>query len=144
MHVFAKPQKQQITTLLSDCGLPFEDLADEHLEHFFGCGEEDSPRGVVGLEIYGSVALLRSLAVAQSARGLGCGRTLVATAEHHARARGVKEIFLLTTSAGPLFEALGYEVAPRESAPEAIRATSEFSTVCPASATFMRKPLGRH
>jgi amino-acid N-acetyltransferase len=141
MHIFAKPSRQQVAALLSDCDLPFEDLNSEHLEHFFGCGEEDAPKGVVGLEIYGSVALLRSLAVAENARGRGCGRTLVDAAERYAKARGVKEVFLLTTSAKSLFESLGYEVASRESAPDAIKATSEFSAVCPASATFMRKPL---
>jgi amino-acid N-acetyltransferase len=141
MHIFAKPSKQQIAALLSECDLPFEDLTNEHLEHFFGCGKEDAPKGVVGLEIYGSVALLRSLAVAKSARGRGCGRTLVDAAERYAKTRGTKEIFLLTTTAKSLFESLGYEVAPRDSAPDAIKATSEFSSVCPASATFMRKAL---
>jgi amino-acid N-acetyltransferase len=126
---------------LSECGLPVEDLTEKHLEHFYACGPRTQPDGVVGLEIYGPVALLRSLAVAERVRGHGHGKHLVATAERRAKERGVRDIYLLTTSAKDLFEALGYREVPRETAPQAIRDTTEFSSLCPATATFMQKSV---
>lgn len=74
MHIFRHPPEPQIRRLLNDCGLPTTDLTARHLKHFFSCGSEKSLRGVVGLEIYGSEALLRSLAVDKSTRGRGCGK----------------------------------------------------------------------
>ena len=139
MHIYAKPPRAQVIALLSACALPFEDLEADPTGHFFGCGPRENPMGVVGIEIYGSVALLRSLAVAEALRGLGLGRRLVAAVEHHAQRNGVEDIYLLTTSARQLFESLGYREVPRESAPPSIVATSEFSSICPASATFMHK-----
>jgi hypothetical protein len=37
---------------------------------------------------------------------------------------------------------LGYQRADRDAAPAAIRSTSEFTSLCPASAVFLRKRLG--
>lgn len=64
-------------------------------------------------------------------------------AEARARSHGVQQLCLLTTTAERFFERLGYERADREAAPTAIRGTSEFTSLCPASAAFMRKRLGR-
>ena len=141
MQIYAKPPKSETKALLAACGLPTEDLEAEHFEHFFGCGRKDSPSGVVGIEVHGAAALLRSLAVAENSRGIGCGRRLIAEAEAHAARLGITEIYLLTNTAASLFKSLGYAVVGRESAPTAIRATKEFSALCPASATFMVKRI---
>lgn len=95
----------------------------------------------MGLEVYGNVALLRSLAVSVDFRGRGHGKALVAQAECYAQSQGVKEIYLLTSTAERFFEQLGYQTVARECAPEAIRQTQEFSTLCPSSSAFMLKPL---
>lgn len=139
MQIFARPRRAQVIALLAACGLPFEDLHAEQFEHFFGCGTEDDTAGVVGIEIHGAVALLRSLAVATTSRGLGLGKVLVAAVEDHAKQKGVKDIYLLTTSARRIFESLGYQEVARECAPDPIRTSPQFSTICPASATFMWK-----
>ena len=141
MHVFERPPRARVIALLSACGLPVDDLCPWQFEHFFGCGTVENPTGVVGIEMYGAVALLRSLAVVEASRGLGLGSGLVAAVEDHARKKGVKDVYLLTTSARRLFEAFGYQEVTRESAPDPIRTTSEFSAICPASATFMRKRI---
>jgi len=62
-------------------------------------------------------------------------------AERHAREHGAREIYLLTTTAERFFARAGYESVPRNDAPSAIRETSEFATICPASAALMRKRL---
>ena len=127
--------------LVESAGLPTADLSQVDLSHFFGCGAVDRPHGVVGFELLGTEALLRSLAVEADSRGAGSGRALVAAAEEHARELGVTSIYLLTTTAAEFFERLGYVRADRETAPPAARRTREFGDLCPASAVFMAKQL---
>lgn len=141
MHIFPTPPKEATKALLTSCSLPIQDLTDRHFEHFFGCGDERNPDGVVGLEVLESVGLLRSLAVAKVSRGSGCGKRLIQEAELYAVSQGVKELYLLTSTARSLFESVGYTAASRDTAPPAIRATAEFSSICPASATLMHKRI---
>jgi amino-acid N-acetyltransferase len=141
MQVFRRPAERDVRRLLAAAALPVDDLTPAHLEHFFGCGLEQAPQGVGGLELFGPDALLRSLAVDETARGRGCGKALVAALEAHARARGAQRVYLLTTTAARFFSDLGYRAVARDAAPEHIRATPEFSALCPASAAFMVKDL---
>ncbi len=141
MRIFPKPSESEVRRLLAEAGLPAEDLAPDALEDFLGCGPEGALTGVVGLEILGTEALLRSLAVARSERGRGYGKMLVAEAERRARARGVERVYLLTTTAAEFFARLGYHEVPRDEAPPSIRVTSEFSVVCPTNSVLMLKVL---
>jgi amino-acid N-acetyltransferase len=139
--ISAGPRAQAAVTLLRAAGLPTEDLAGMSLEHFFFAGPAEAPTGLVGLEMFGDVALLRSLVVAEPLRGSGAGSALLDHAERHARGRGVKVVYLLTTTADAFFTRRGYEHAARDSAPAAIRATREFSALCPSSAAFMSRQI---
>lgn len=130
-----------VTALLEAAQLPTADLTDAHCRHFFYSGPESAPAGLVGLELLGDVALLRSLAVIPQARAMGLGSALVAHAEAYARSNGVSAVYLLTTTAEKFFARLGYTAAARDSAPPAIRATREFAGICPASSAFLTKPL---
>ena len=141
MNVFLHPPASAVTRILGEAGLPCSDLTAAHLEHFFGCGSIGAPDGIIGLELYESVALLRSLAVSSKCRGRGCGTALVAQAELFAQSRGAREIYLLTTTAQRFFERLGYARVPREAAPVAIQRTQEFSTLCPSGSACMVKRL---
>lgn len=98
-------------------------------------------QGMVGLELYGAVALLRSLAVAESKRGSGLGSDLVDCAEQQAVKHGAKTLYLLTTTAEDFFLRRGYAPAKRSGAPTAIASTSEFTVLCPLSSAFMMKWL---
>jgi len=141
MNVFPKPPASAVAHLLTEAGLPSSDLTTAHLENFFGCGSMSAPDGIVGVELYESVALLRSLAVSAKCRGQGCGAALVAQAERFAQSQGAKEIYLLTTTAEHFFERFGYARVQREVAPVAIQRTQEFSTLCSSSSTLMVKRL---
>ena len=141
MNIFANPKLSAVKQLLSESSLPIEDITARHLQHFFGCGSGPELEGVIGLELFSEVALLRSLAVASSRRGTGVGSGLVAHAERHARDQGVQSLYLLTTTAEQFFLRRGYARIPRDEAPTAIRNTSEFSSICPASSSFMVKQL---
>ena len=76
-----RPPRSTTVALLQGQGLPVSDITDEHLEHFFFIGSDTSPTGLVGLELYGTDALLRSLVVAENARSKGLGSTLIECTE---------------------------------------------------------------
>jgi amino-acid N-acetyltransferase len=139
LNIYRRPSESQVKLLLVEAKLPMSDLLPKHLEHFFACGPVEAPQGVVGLEIYGKVALLRSLAVSIKTRGNGYAKALISHAERYAQSQRVIEIYLLTTTAAELFERVGYRRIDRESAPDAIRKTEEFSALCPSSSAFMVK-----
>lgn len=141
--VYRRPPESSVRRLLEAAGLPIADLPAQDLNDFFACGPQDDPKGVVGLEIRGREALLRSLAVDPGFRGRGCGKALVAEAERHARHNGVRRLYLLTTTAQTFFKGLGYAAVSRDDAPASIRGTAEFSGLCPASSAFMTKNLAR-
>jgi amino-acid N-acetyltransferase len=137
----AKPSRTAAVALLGAAALPFSDLTDEHMEHFFFCGSPEAPTAMVGIELCGTSALLRSLVVHPDLRLTGLGKALVGHAEAHARAHGVQFMYLLTTTAAPFFERRGYVAASRDSAPAEIRSTREFADICPSSSAFMFKRL---
>jgi len=131
----------EIKRLLEDSGLPTADITPRLLEHFLVLRDGPALLAVVGVEPAGDAALLRSLAVAESRRGSGLGRKMVAAAEAMAGARGIGALYLLTTTASGHFSRLGYRDAVRDAAPAGIRATPQFSGLCPASSAFMVKVL---
>jgi amino-acid N-acetyltransferase len=141
IDVFPRPPEQSVRRLLEEARLPTADLTAGHFEHFFACGAKDAPDGVVGIELRGREALLRSLAVAKSVQNKGCGGALVDAAERHARDHGARRMYLLTTTAENFFARRGYRTLAREAAPESIRATDEFTTLCSSSAKLMTKSL---
>ena len=94
--------------------------------------------GVAALDAHGRTGLLRSVAVAPSGRSRGTGIALVADRLAAARAGGLDSVYLLTTTAAPLFRRFGFMEVARASAPDALRASPEFAALCPASATCMR------
>jgi amino-acid N-acetyltransferase len=133
------PSLRAAVALLAAVGLPSSDLTEAQLEHFIFSGPRDAPTGLVGLELYDRVALLRSLAVAAHAQRSGLGSELLEQAEGYAYARGIRALYLLTTTAQRFFESRGYRLTSRETCPAAIRSTSEFASLCPASSALLVK-----
>lgn len=133
-----------IERLLVESGLPTEGVAESI--GGFVVAEEGNGRGVVGvvgLEACGDqYALLRSTAVAPEWRGSGLGRELVEHAIAMAQRTGLDALYLLTTTAERYFPAFGFEATTRAEVPEAVRASAEFCSACPASATVMTLALG--
>jgi amino-acid N-acetyltransferase len=130
-----------IVRLLADAALPHDDLTPEHLRHFLVLRDGDEIAGLVGMEVAGDAGLLRSLAVPEARRGGGLASRLVDALEAHARAAGIRTLYLLTTTAEPFFARRGYARAERGAVPDAIAATPEFRSICPASAACMAKAL---
>src|SRR6185503_18567421 len=115
------PRRADIIGLLESASLPSSDLSDGDMSEFFYVGPSSAPIGIVGLQYYGSDALLRSLVVSAAHRAQGLGQRLVEHAEQHARARGISTVYLLTTTAERFFRSRGYVMTTRDSAPPAIR-----------------------
>lgn len=141
LMVHGRPSRSTAVALLQAQGLPVSDITDELLEHFFFIGSDGSPTGLVGIEIHGTDALLRSLVVAENARTRGVGSALVQHAEGYATSRQVSAMYLLTTTAEEFFQRRGYRRFERAQAPRAIQSTPEFAGLCPASSAFMMKQL---
>jgi len=141
MNITRKPPESDVKKLLESVQLPTIDIKPEHLEHFFAAWAGPTLEGVVGVELHGSVALIRSLAVVPSKRGSGLGSELLARAEQYAVKKGARSLFLLTTAAESYFEKRGYSQLLSEGAPEVIRKTPEFTSICPASSVLMVKHM---
>ncbi len=131
----------EVEALLVSEELPVSDLRSPNQLRLFGVRVGDRIIGIVGIESHGNVGLLRSLVVGEASRKSGCGQKLVAKAEAWASEKGVKSLYLLTTTAASFFSRLGYEVVPRSEAPASIANSAQFAELCPASATFMCKTL---
>jgi len=129
-----------IRTLLAELGLPAGDLGAAN-QHFIVARQGCALVGCVGLEVSGSAALLRSLAVAPARQGAGVGRALYLRALDEARARGVTALYLLTTTAERYFAREGFRAVGRDRVPAGVRASAEFGSLCPASAACMWKPV---
>ena len=128
-----------VVALLVASNLPLDGVHDA-LPGFMVAEHAGTIIGVAGIEESGPAsdhALLRSVAVATSWQSRGLGRALVTRAIAEAEARGVKALYLLTTTADGYFPAFGFTVASRDAVPADIRATAEFREACPASATVM-------
>ncbi len=126
----------RLLTALAAAGLPTDDLSEGQPVFI-----EIEGRAFGGLAALGEIGLVRSIVVQPGARGQGLGAGIVAALVVQARAQRLSELWLLTESAAPFFVKEGFAAASRDDAPAAIRATRQFSSLCPQSATLMRRAL---
>jgi N-acetylglutamate synthase-like GNAT family acetyltransferase/2-polyprenyl-3-methyl-5-hydroxy-6-metoxy-1,4-benzoquinol methylase len=130
-----KDDLPEIRTLLIEAGLPTD--VEEHLADVLVAKDQGAVVGCVGMEVKGTEALFRSLAVAPAYRGAGMGRRLYDALSVRALARGVERAYLLTMSIEPLAERWGFRRIGRGEVPAVIRETSQFREACCASAVAM-------
>ncbi len=138
INVATASQKEEIEKLLKENDLPVDDINNPAI-YFFTANEDEKLLGVVGLEKYDRIALLRSLAVSEECKGKGIGMTLVRNFENWCRENSVDEIYLLTTTADQYFLKKGFLVVSRENVPEVIKGTSQFKDICPSTAVVLAK-----
>lgn len=135
------PDLPAVIGLLSGAGLPTAGVP-VGLEGFIVAEDANGLVGVAGLERYGPAGLLRSVAVTPSARRSGVGGALVRRILADAAARGVSDVYLLTTTAESYFPRHGFSRVAREAVPEPVQASVEFQGVCPSSAVVMHRRAG--
>ncbi len=141
LRAAAPDDQARIVALLMQAGLPAADITQDGLRDFIVALDAGEVIGAVGLERYGDHGLLRSLVAAPDWRGHGLGAALVDAIEARARALGVRSLSLLTETATPFFAARGYAAIKRSLAPASVQASTEFTTLCPASSTCMHKTI---
>jgi amino-acid N-acetyltransferase len=142
----ARADLDNIERLLADADLPSAGVAailDRSPADFLiaETGTHHDLVGVAGLEVCGTDALLRSVAVAAEWRDAGVGRDLVHRLVDVAESRNLNALYLLTLTAERYFPRFGFERIERAAVPSAVAQTDEFTTACPATATVMMKPL---
>ena len=98
--------------------------------------------GSAALERYGAAALLRSVAVYPTLRGAGVGQQLMEALLAKAQQSGVRDLYLLTTTAGDFFPRFGFQPISRAVVPATVKASAEFTSLCPDSALVMYLALG--
>jgi amino-acid N-acetyltransferase len=126
--------------LLEDNHLPLDGLS-EHLATTIVAREDGRIVGSAALEVYNEGVLLRSVAVAPALQRRGLGHELTDAAFQLARTVGAPAVYLLTTTAERYFPKFGFERIDRAQVPETVKASVEFTSACPSSATVMRKLL---
>jgi len=130
-----------VESLLTASDLPTDGVRD-NFSGFVVADDDGAIAGAIGLEKYGSAALLRSAVVARDHRGTGVGRKLVEQLLERAEEAGVDELYLLTTTAEKYFPRFGFTRTTRATVPEAVKASAEFRGACPDTAVVMTRPLG--
>ncbi|HET8844467.1 MAG TPA: arsinothricin resistance N-acetyltransferase ArsN1 family A [Ktedonobacteraceae bacterium] len=93
--------------------------------------------GCAALEIYGTSALLRSVAVDPTYRERGLGQQLVEERLQAARKLGIREVYLLTETAHNYFPRFGFRLIERSAVAPAIHASVEWTSACPQTAQAM-------
>ena len=130
-----------VEALLAASGLPTDGVA-ESLDGFFVAEQNGTLVGVIGVEqCCREYGLLRSTAVAAEWRGRGVGRRLVERAIAESEARGTKALYLLTMTAEHYFPSFGFVETTRDRVPSEVRATTEFTSLCPSTSTVMELEL---
>jgi RNA polymerase sigma-70 factor (ECF subfamily) len=125
-----------IRALLESAKLPFEDVATSR-QDFIVAISGGQVVGCAALETFGDAALLRSLAVSEEVRGAGLGDVLCARIVARAKEKGLRRLFLLTTTAAPFFASRGFQPVDRSKASEAMTKSAQFASLCPSTATCM-------
>lgn len=126
-----------IQNILKNNKLVYQDINGANVE-LFCAYDNTSLVGVIGLEVFDTVALLRSTCVKREYRQKGYGKTLVDKALERAKRLGVKELYLLTNSAKDFFEHIGFETVDRNDVPLSIQLTKEFASYCPLTAACLK------
>jgi amino-acid N-acetyltransferase len=126
--------------LLEYCELPTAGV-DSHLDTMLVAWDGQHLVGSAGLECYGTVALLRSVAVAPHLRGKRLGERLVLAALDLAERLGIDTVYLLTETAQDFFPRFGFTAIERSEVPPVLHASAEWTTACASTAQAMAKRL---
>lgn len=127
-----------VESLLATNDLPLEGVR-ENFSSFVVAEDRGAIRGAIGLEKFGSVALLRSVVVSPDNRGSGIGGRLVEQLLERADEEGIEDLYLLTTTAEKYFPRFGFTRTTRMAVPDAVKASAEFQGACPDTAVVMTR-----
>jgi arsenate reductase len=126
---------------LRAAGLPADDLNEPGRTFFAYRTPAGDLIGYGGYEALGENALLRSIVVLPEWRAKALGRNLVALLQRRAFDEGARRAWVLTSSAAPFFEKVGFKPVSRGDAPATVVATRQASSLCPADAALLARTI---
>ncbi len=129
----------EIIHVLGQNGLPEAGLGAHDDTLVWVARDGEQLVGTVALEVHGVSGLLRSVAVDEAHRHNGIGKQLTDTALSAAHARGLHDVYLLTSTAERFFEQRGFTTIDRAEVPTAITECEEFACSCCDDAVSMTK-----
>lgn len=130
----------QILGLLERSGLPQDGLKTS-AALIVVAKDANVVLGCAALEVYGTVGLLRSVAVDPAHRSQALGEQLVEKMLAYGRRFGIRELYLLTETAAEYFPRFGFRPIAHEAVSPAIHASVEWTSICSASAQAMVREL---
>jgi amino-acid N-acetyltransferase len=130
-----------VRALLDSAQLPLDGLEEQFGAGYAVAEADGTVIGAEGIETYEDSGLLRSAVVHDAWRGRGIGDALTRDRLDWARSRGLREVYLLTTTAADYFPRYGFTRVERSSAPAALQRSREFAEACPQTAVTMRLVL---
>lgn len=139
-HFATREDLPEVEALLRACTLQVEGVG-EHIEQFLVTRDNSGLLGCVGVEHYGTIGLLRGLAVAEHARSAGLGELLLSTIVAEARQRGVESMLVRTASAAAYFSRFGFASIGMADVPPAVLCSPEFSPANSTGGTVMQIAL---
>jgi N-acetylglutamate synthase-like GNAT family acetyltransferase len=126
-----------IKRLLEASSLPTAGV-DEHWRTFIIARDDGRLVACGGAEAYQFAALIRSIAVVPDYRSHGLGRRIVRQLLDRLASRGLREFYLLTTTAEEYFRKRGFKTIDRDEVHPQLLASRELQDACPSTATCMR------
>ena len=111
---------------------------DDHWKTFLIARDGEKVVGCGGAEAYQFAALIRSIAVLPEYRSHGIGRRLVRQLLDRLASRGLREFYLLTTTAEEYFRKRGFKSIDRDEVHPQLLSSREFQDACPSTAVCMR------
>lgn len=130
----------EIAALLTKAGLPADDT-EEIVNAFHVALDRGRIIGCAAAEQHGKSTVIRSVVVDPMYRDHGIASRLIGILLVRARAAGVREAYLLSTSAPLYFARWGFYLIPAEGAPAQVRASATFREAARTSALCMRCDL---
>ncbi|MDQ3283272.1 MAG: arsenic resistance N-acetyltransferase ArsN2 [Acidobacteriota bacterium] len=126
-----------IKALLEASGLPVDGV-DDHWKTFIVARDDGKIVACGGAEAYQFAALIRSVAVDPQYRSSGVGRRIVRQLLDRLASRGLREFYLLTTTAEEYFRKRGFKPIDRDEVHPQLLSSREFQGACPDTAVCMR------
>lgn len=127
---------KDIGILLESYELPASDFQN-HIDNFVVAERNGAIVGVGGFEMCENFGLLRSFAVVPGEKGRGIADQIFNLVKAKAIDSGINQFYLLTTTAEKYFNRFGFTICSRDNVPSSIKATKQFSELCPCSAVVM-------
>ncbi|MHB0970885.1 MAG: arsenic resistance N-acetyltransferase ArsN2 [Thermoanaerobaculia bacterium] len=126
-----------VLALLHTVGLPTSGVA-ENIGTFVVAHDGGRVVACGGAEAHEFAALIRSVAVDPEYQHHGLGRRIVRELLDRLASRGLREFYLLTTTAEEFFRKRGFRVIDRDEVHPQLLGSTEFNGACPETAICMR------